>query len=473
MLMILFLITIAFGIYGLLKQTGDGEEETEKKPVSVKKAEKAVYEIGENVETGDIVCNVSEANIIENFSELDAYYQKGSYLISQEEYAKDIYSTHSVFPEEIHFLHIKFSLTNNGDKKRSFSPADLNLCSILDKDAAPIWPWKSFIVFDRQYMTQNGKKSEVKFSGQKLGNTNMVSEDISIQKGETIVVEFVGEFQEYEGNKSFYDYNLYLPIYDTGRKIITDPLGQKIHLNLERRYKGEKKTEEPVLYAEIRDIAAMKSRSWTNSELAEGQKGYFRHENIQEKVLQHEEGGEEYSQITNQEWRGKELVQSYIKVIQALDYQVTDWENIPEDFAEQGNIENMAKRYNEVYGYKKEDLKVLFLDIIFSADSVGKKYENGELINFYECSNLFTADSDGKWCVFGTADDWTVLSDSKNPENTGRLDVKRIVAEDNVTVRMAYILPPDFYQETDALYYGGGEFSPLREDMVWTKIELK
>ena len=192
MLMILFLITIAFGIYGLLKQTEDGEEETEKKPVSVKKAEKAVYEIGENVETGDIVCNVSEANIIENFSELDAYYQKGRYLISQEEYAKDIYSTHSVFPEEIHFLHIKFSLTNNGDKKRSFSPADLNLCSILDKDAAPIWPWKSFIVFDRQYMTQNGKKSEVKFSGQKLGNTNMVSEDISIQKGETIVVEFVG-----------------------------------------------------------------------------------------------------------------------------------------------------------------------------------------------------------------------------------------------------------------------------------------
>ena len=301
-----------------------------------------------------MVCNVSEANIIENFSELDAYYQKGSYLISQEEYAKDIYSTHSVFPEEIHFLHIKFSLTNNGDKKRSFSPADLNLCSILDKDAAPIWPWKSFIVFDRQYMTQNGKKSEVKFSGQKLGNTNMVSEDISIQKGETIVVEFVGEFQEYEGNKSFYDYNLYLPIYDTGRKIITDPLGQKIHLNLERRYKGEKKTEEPVLYAEIRDIAAMKSRSWTNSELAEGQKGYFRHENIQEKVLQHEEGGEEYSRITNQEWRGKEFVQSYIKVIQALDYQVTDWENIPEDFAEQGNIENMAKRYNEVHGYKKK-----------------------------------------------------------------------------------------------------------------------
>lgn len=121
----------------------------------------------------------------------------------------------------------------------------------------------------------------------------------------------------------------------------------------------------------------------------------------------------------------------------------------------------------------KRRFEVLFLDIIFSADSVGKKYENGELINFYECSNLFTADSDGKWRVFGTADDWTVLSDSKNPENTGRLDVKRIAAEDNVTVRMAYILPPDFYQETDALYYGGGESSPLREDMVWTKIELK
>jgi len=116
---------------------------------------------------------------------------------------------------------------------------------------------------------------------------------------------------------------------------------------------------------------------------------------------------------------------------------------------------------------------VLFSDIACSADGVGKKYENGVLFDFYENSNLFTLDSDGKWRIFGTADDWTVLSNSENPQNVGKVNMERIAVGNMITVRMAYILPPDFYQEKNVLYYGGGEASPTSGDRVWTKIELK
>lgn len=133
----------------------------------------------------------------------------------------------------------------------------------------------------------------------------------------------------------------------------------------------------------------------------------------------------------------------------------------------------MAQRYETVYGYKKEDLKLLFLDIAYLADGFGKKYKDGSIVNFYECSYLFCLSSDETWRIFGTADDWTVLSNSRNPENIGILNMERLTAGDSVKVRMAYIVPPDFLQEHDALYFGGGTSSTVDPENSWAKIELK
>lgn len=472
-LMMLFVAAVVFGIYNFQDQTEDKEQETKKKEVSVKKSEKKIYEIGEDVETGDMVCNVLEAEIIDEFDKLDSYYQEGEYLVKPEEYAKSIYSGGNVFPEEVHFLHIKMSLENQGEKARGFSPADLEVSSILEEDAVPILPWTYFFTYDGQYMTENGEKRKEKFSGRKLGSDSFVSEGISIQQGETIIVDLVGEFYENMSEESFYDYDLYLQIYDTGKAVKTDPLGEKIHLKLERKYERQNNTGEPVLYEKVRDIAAMKSRSWTNFELSDEKELFSGNENMKEKILKHGEAGEEYSWTTSQDFQNDVLVQSYVKIIQPVDFQVTDWANLPENFAGQGSLESMAQRYQDVYGYAREDLKVLFLDIACSGDGVGKKYENGNMVCFYDCSKLIKADSDGKWKLFGTADDWVVMSNAKNPENIGRINAEQIGIGNTVTVRMAYILPPDFYQETEALYYSGGETVLSGEDITLTKILLK
>ena len=94
-------------------------------------------------------------------------------------------------------------------------------------------------------------------------------------------------------------------------------------------------------------------------------------------------------------------------------------------------------------------------------------------ICFYECSRLIKADLDGKWKLFGTADDWVVMSNAKNPENIGRINAEQIEIGNTVMVRMAYILPPDFYQGTEALYYSGGENVLPGENAALTKILLK
>ena len=151
--------------------------------------------------------------------------------------------------------------------------------------------------------------------------------------------------------ESFYDYDLYLQIYDTGKAVKTDFLGEKIHLRLERKYEGENNTGEPVLYDKVRNTASMKSRSWTNFELSNEKKLFLTNENVEEKVLQHGEAGDEYSWTVSWDSQNDEVVQSYVKIVQPVDFQVTDWANLPEDFVGQGSLESMAQRYQDVYGY--------------------------------------------------------------------------------------------------------------------------
>lgn len=478
--MALFVAAVVF--FSMSYQTKDSEEETKKGEVSIKRPEKELYEIGEDVESGGIIFHVLEAEIIEDYKKLDSYYQKSKCLVNPEEYVESGNDFGTAFPEEIHFLHIKMSMTNNGGMKKSFSPVDFNVSSFSKNDAkAQDAPWRDFIAYDGQYTDEGDKDRKMTFSGRRINGSGGEGE-IFIESDETITVDFVGEFSEYE-NAGYnpYDYDLYLSVYNEGNKIITNnPLGQKISLKLTREHEGDSGAGQEVLYDEIRDIQDLKSKNWTNSELAAREEyGYsLGEEEIPEATLRQGEAGVQYIRESDKQTVNNEVVEVYSQKSQITNIQITDWKNLPADFAEQGKLQKIAQRYQSVYGYQEDELKVLFLDISYSAEGTGKRYGNGEAkaFNFYENSYLYTKDDSGEYWIFGTADDWNVLSNSRNPENIGSVNMEWLASGNVVTVKMAYILPPDIYQEKGALYFSGGWQlwgELLNKDTPFAKIELK
>lgn len=76
--------------------------------------------------------------------------------------------------------------------------------------------------------------------------------------------------------------------------------------------------------------------------------------------------------------------------------------------------------------------------------------------------------------LFGGADSWIVTENSAHPENIGSVNLDIMELDASISVQMAYILPPQLYEEYSALYFTGGESElTYDEDQIpITKIRL-
>ncbi len=89
------------------------EEETKKElKIKVPKA-LTPYEIGEEVQVGDFLWKVSEAELIDNYEKLDDYYKQRKYLKAPQP------NQQNPFVEEQRFLRVKFSVQNTNKKKEA------------------------------------------------------------------------------------------------------------------------------------------------------------------------------------------------------------------------------------------------------------------------------------------------------------------------------------------------------------------
>ena len=114
--------------------------------------------------------------------------------------------------------------------------------------------------------------------------------------------------------------------------------------------------------------------------------------------------------------------------------------------------------------------------MVYVSSEVEKPQIFDRVVNyFYERSRLYTKDEKEELWLFGEADDWIVVSNSKNPENTESVNIITMGPGEIITVQMAYILPPQFYEECDALYFTGGRYALLYDGEVVpiTKIILE
>lgn len=162
------------------------------------------------------------------------------------------------------------------------------------------------------------------------------------------------------------------------------------------------------------------------------------------------------------------LQKDYIVSTQIQKSEVVEWKDISEVFRSQGSLQKMAERYKNENGYGKDRLKVLLLDISY----IGKEEMSEFYLSIYEHTWLFTRDSNGKRWIFGTADDWIVLSNDVHPERTGHINTEWITEEQTVTVQAAYILPPDIWEKEEALYFCSGiEWTGLCDAVAEIKLK--
>lgn len=474
------------------------ENKETKKYVSVKQR-KGSSEMGEDVEVDDCIYNVKTAELIADYKELGSYYQNRGYISEPIEFLGENYDLGLEFPEEVKFLHLNFSLTNTGNEEIVFSPSNIMVRSKnhyrKDVHYDSEWGIINFLAYDGQYTVDGDSESDIELAGNKQGdiqesmdNDILLPEKILLQPGETLMVDFVGEFMDYMelpvslgAGAERYDYDLYLPAYGIGIEEI-QTYGETVRLNIVRSYAQADGTKKEALYNEVKNIQSMKCRSYTNLELAEHQTMRYPYTEQEKEEVQRrgetEEAGKEYLQffcVTT--GPDNVITDAYKRISKPAAFQITDWEELPQEYKEKGYLQQMAQRYQNIYGYREEELKVLLLDIVYSAETVGTLNQNEKThqISFYENSYLYTKESDGEWKIFGTADDWRVKENSVNPKNIGWMNTQMLETGQSITVQMAYILPPELYQKYEALYFQGGwlwDYSTYDTVVPFTKIVL-
>ena len=475
-------------------------EEAENKQVSAGQKD---FEIGEDVkvEAADCIYNVKTADLIVNYRDLPSYYRDREYISNPIEFLGENYDLGIEFPEEVKFLHLNFSLTNTGSEEKGFSPFNIVVASknhyIKDIHYDSEWGIINFPAYDGQYTIAGDSDSTIELAGNKQGDIQesmdddtLLPEKILLHPGETLTVDFVGEFMDYMrlpatsgAGPERYDYDLYLPAFGIGIEEM-QANGEAVRLNIARNYVQDDGTEKEVLYGEVRNIQDMKCRSFSNLELSERQTTVYpdteQEKEETQKRGESEEAGKEYLQFFNATTGPDNTIISAYKLISKPSaFRITEWNDLPSVYKEKGKMQQMAQRYNSVYGYGQDELKVLLLDIVYSAEEVGNLINNNaktELISFYENSYLYTKESDREWKIFGTADDWRVTENSANPENTGWMNMAALEIGQSITVQMAYIIPPELYQKYDALYFQGGWmwYSNTYDTAVpFTKIALQ
>lgn len=483
MIVLGLLLLIGAGIYGRNHMTDDDrEQETSKDEEKIKFPFEHIYSIGEDVPSLNVVCHVKEAEEISDYEELDSYYKQRGYLIEPSKYLAQEEILEGMFPEEVQIIHLNFSLTNHSEMKKHFSPSNLELTAILNGYESI--HWKEVIAFDGKYVVKSDTKyEEIEIEGKRPGIA-ATEYGIYIQPGETAEIDFVGEFSQNQGywkiqNYAYEDlqdysgedcaYDLYLSFNCLGTEIHTNGgiRGDKVRLNIT----GENYQEDKKQYAQKRDIQGMKCRSWTNLEWAEQQ---AKKAPLDLERGETETAGQQYMQLM---YLNTEEKTAFAKVTKLMGFRLIEWEDLPDIYKQQGNLQQMAERYKDIYGYDREALKILLLDIFYSGEVIGDGFCSTGVTNcFYENSYIYRKDRNGRYYPFGTADDWNVTENSRSPGQNGILNMEWLDTGDTLNIQMAYLVPPSVYEQQDALYFFGGQSRNdinILEDTPVTKIALK
>lgn len=452
-----FLGAVMFSV----RQYHTGEEEETKKELKIKVPEALTpYQIGDEVQVGDFLWQVSEAELIDDYESLDEYYKLRGYLKAPEP------NQQNPFAEEQRFLRVKFSVQNTNEKKENeFAFPKLEYANYRGEGIFEKWelyatPWYnvwSYSEFSDDIYYGFGYKDryfdgrcEVKNSS-KTGDYFQDKSNIILEPGEVMDAECIIQFYEY-GNISefgmssgYEDLDTKLYLYDLCISIFGPNANrnQYVSLNIAPKHLNITRTDIDHTYEEQRDIPGMKAGQMTNLDMKQYQdKGYpipYEYEEPED-MIEEEIVEENY------------LQENYQLSTQIQKSEIVEWKDLPEAFRSQGSLQKMAERYKNEYRYSEEELKVLLMDISY----IGQGEKGSFYFSIYDYTWIFTRSSDKKRWVFGTADDWTVLSNDVHPERTGHINTEWIGGEQTVTVQVAYILPPDIWEKEDALYFCAG-----------------
>ncbi len=445
------LFLIAALIYGRNRLTDSSEEDKDKENGTSFPFEK-IYTAGEEVISINVVCQLNQAEFLKGYKELDSFYQKRSYLVKPEEYLMRKFELEGVFPEDVRFIHLNFSLTNHSEMKKIFVPDKLKLTSISSSYES--LSWGEFLANDGRYQIEkkNGSIEKVDISGKKPDCEKSL-EILSILPEETVVIDFVGEFLlcrredgKDDSNSSsaafiadfFERGDLYLSISGLGTEISTGQnlRGEKIRLDIN--------CEPPRTDA----VQTAKSRSWTNLERSKNQIQSCSFNSVQEEMAY------PYTRLFDTYFQDGNMVCGYKETGRLLDYQLLNWKDLPQEYMQQGNLQQMAERYKDIYEYETEELKVLFLNVEYSAEVIGST--DLQKHAFYENSMVYLRKNETEWYLFGTADEWRVTENSAFPERTGFLSSEWLADGESLKVELIYILPPDIYRQQKEIYFFGG-----------------
>ena len=420
----------AVGINFLQSSKEQKEEQETTKQIVIQPAERKLYEIGEDVKCGDLIWNITGAEIIKDYDSLDSYYKNRKNIISPEEVLlEDLL----IFKEEVQYLLIKGTITNISKYVKRCDFGDLQMYNHFEDG--------SFGPEINAYHYRNDCRyiSEDEF----VRTVDNCWDPFTVKEEETVEFEYVMQFSEYEDWEiSGYFYDLYLSTKSFFPSDVKDQplLEEKIHLNIAPKHLGITKTEAENTYDEQRDITGMKCRQWVNMDMKQYQtEGYPIIGNQDIEFAEPEEVTEEDFVL----FRG---LTSQIKSVQ-----IVDWEGLPKEFSDRNALQNMAECYNRA-GYEKEQMKILLLEMVFGNAERDDVYA----LNFYNSSCLFTRDEAGKRWVFGSTDDWIVTENTAQGKRTGHINGEWLEKGESVTVCMAYLLTPEMYEEETVYYYGTG-----------------
>lgn len=449
-----FVTAVGFGIdqyYEELKNDSEKESETILQP-ELKVPEKRTYELGEEVECEGLTWKITNAEVM-NYEDLDDYYKTRGNLWQPSEDA--VRYGGGMFAEEVQFLVLKGIVKNmseNIDKTYHLSKIEIwnfyenGISSPVSSSYIPV-EFEQCIALPPQpnNMGKDGRCiSETK--GERLIAS---ADDVFIMKPqETLEVEYITAFSEYFGD-DFVNYDLYLSTDSLIPDSIYNYSGikNKIRLDIAPKHLSIVNTDAANCYEEQRDIPKMKCRQWTNSEMKQYQDmGYPVLYEYNNGEIQIADGGEE--EVADEEYQ---FDNQRGMIARITGVKAADWEELPEEFVERGALWDMAECYEQKFGYRREELKILLLDIHIS--NVG---QNMTRYDFYENTYLFTRDENGKRWIFGTADDWLITENSEKNGRVGHMNTELLRQNQVVTCQAAYLLPPEIYNEGELYFCGGG-----------------
>lgn len=474
-LLAVFIVALALFFRLYLTENREYEEETEDELFI--KTPKQFYEFGENMEVQGLIINVSEAELTEDYEKINSFYKERGFIQSPEEYVKTYIeakgNSNDLMPGDVRFFRIKCSVRNIADKKSDFYPDSLYPTSII---GSAMYSW-NFQAYDISGISESDGKRSLDLEGKKPEKYEKNSQKrvYTMQPGEVIEIEVVGEFQlcdiytaysaeDLDGTDN--SYNLFLMMRGSTKRVC---------LNISGSFDDKGRT-----YPKARNIQKMKCEAWTNLEWTQWQKnrgvaGRYRLEETAKQVIEKEDAGQEFVELLSESMLSNEIVYTFSLVTTLTNFEIMEWKDLPSDFSEQENLQKMAQRYHSVYNCKEENLKVLILDLNYTTRETGENYYNSRKVNnFYQRSRLYVKDEKGDLCLFGTADDWIVTENNVHPENIGSVNMESMGADDTISVRMAYILPPQLYQEYSALYFTGGNCDIIfnMKEISITKIKI-